>query len=370
MMVESVVYALAVRAGGGHPDRPHAPRGDRRSARGRSAGLDLPTQLMISLGAGIYEELLFRVLLVSAAGPAGAGRLRVGAAGRRACSRSLLGALRLLRLPLHRPLRRPARARLVHLPGDGRRAVQRALPAARLRDHRVDPRAVRRLPLARPGRSSQSGERDLVRSWVALRLRRLRRVRSNPGSCRKTGERLRPRHDAALDVEARRARARRSAPPPSASLFTSASVASVLRHVWNAVRSSDAESAKVRKNSAGALSGAQVSWFRKRRSCTGQNLPCFAAHIATSAAGRRWGASGSGKLTKTQRTLPVGCTRARAPGRSRARTARQYGHWKSDISYTVTGAEALPLVRAAIGSCGAGGRGEGQERRAAAGRGA
>lgn len=29
------------------------------------AGLGLPTQLMISLGAGIYEELLFRVLLVS-----------------------------------------------------------------------------------------------------------------------------------------------------------------------------------------------------------------------------------------------------------------------------------------------------------------
>ena len=26
---------------------------------------DLPTQLMISLGAGIYEELLFRVILVS-----------------------------------------------------------------------------------------------------------------------------------------------------------------------------------------------------------------------------------------------------------------------------------------------------------------
>jgi hypothetical protein len=30
-----------------------------------SASLSLPTQLMISLGAGIYEELLFRVLLVS-----------------------------------------------------------------------------------------------------------------------------------------------------------------------------------------------------------------------------------------------------------------------------------------------------------------
>jgi len=31
-----------------------------------AARLDLPTQLMVSLGAGIYEELLFRVLLVGA----------------------------------------------------------------------------------------------------------------------------------------------------------------------------------------------------------------------------------------------------------------------------------------------------------------
>jgi len=35
------------------------------SAAGGLAAFDLPTQLMISLGAGLYEELLFRVLLVS-----------------------------------------------------------------------------------------------------------------------------------------------------------------------------------------------------------------------------------------------------------------------------------------------------------------
>lgn len=35
-----------------------------RLAAGPAAGLDLPTQLMVSLGAGIYEELLFRVLIV------------------------------------------------------------------------------------------------------------------------------------------------------------------------------------------------------------------------------------------------------------------------------------------------------------------
>ena len=33
---------------------------------GPSGGLDLPNQLMISLGAGIYEELLFRVIVVGA----------------------------------------------------------------------------------------------------------------------------------------------------------------------------------------------------------------------------------------------------------------------------------------------------------------
>lgn len=35
-------------------------------AQGGFTGFDLPTQLMVSLGAGLYEELLFRVLLVSA----------------------------------------------------------------------------------------------------------------------------------------------------------------------------------------------------------------------------------------------------------------------------------------------------------------
>jgi hypothetical protein len=34
-------------------------------AAGMPSAFDLPTQLMISLGAGIYEELLFRVILVS-----------------------------------------------------------------------------------------------------------------------------------------------------------------------------------------------------------------------------------------------------------------------------------------------------------------
>lgn len=40
-------------------------------AVGQAAALDLPNQLMISLGAGIYEELLFRVVLVGALAVAG-----------------------------------------------------------------------------------------------------------------------------------------------------------------------------------------------------------------------------------------------------------------------------------------------------------
>ena len=40
--------------------------GPRRLSVGGSAALPLPTQLVVSLGAGIYEELLFRVVLVGA----------------------------------------------------------------------------------------------------------------------------------------------------------------------------------------------------------------------------------------------------------------------------------------------------------------
>jgi hypothetical protein len=40
-------------------------RGPAVLAQGQSVAFSLPTQVMVSLGAGIYEELLFRVLLVS-----------------------------------------------------------------------------------------------------------------------------------------------------------------------------------------------------------------------------------------------------------------------------------------------------------------
>jgi hypothetical protein len=71
MLAESVVYALlfglvvGTLTGlllGGLVTAP----GMRLVAGQAQAALGLPTQLMISLGAGIYEELLFRVLLVGA----------------------------------------------------------------------------------------------------------------------------------------------------------------------------------------------------------------------------------------------------------------------------------------------------------------
>lgn len=71
MLAESVVYALlfglvvGTLTGlllGGLVTAP----GMRLAAGQAQAALGLPTQLMISLGAGIYEELLFRVLLVGA----------------------------------------------------------------------------------------------------------------------------------------------------------------------------------------------------------------------------------------------------------------------------------------------------------------
>lgn len=62
MACESLAYAAAF--GGVVGGLTRALLRPLAAAAGRGAVLDLPTQLMISLGAGIYEELLFRVLLV------------------------------------------------------------------------------------------------------------------------------------------------------------------------------------------------------------------------------------------------------------------------------------------------------------------
>lgn len=64
MAVESVVYAALL--GTAASTLTAAVLGAGGLAAGGAAAFDLPTQLMLSLGAGLYEELLFRVLVVSA----------------------------------------------------------------------------------------------------------------------------------------------------------------------------------------------------------------------------------------------------------------------------------------------------------------
>jgi hypothetical protein len=70
MLGESIVYALVFGMVAGTLTvlvLPHLSTIAGVSAAGAARGVQsLPTQLMISLGAGIYEELLFRVVLVSA----------------------------------------------------------------------------------------------------------------------------------------------------------------------------------------------------------------------------------------------------------------------------------------------------------------
>ncbi|HJS46706.1 MAG TPA: CPBP family glutamic-type intramembrane protease [Gemmatimonadales bacterium] len=64
MAVESVGYAALLGSVAGALTSVLLGAG--RLSVGGAAGFDLPTQLMLSLGAGLYEELLFRVLLVGA----------------------------------------------------------------------------------------------------------------------------------------------------------------------------------------------------------------------------------------------------------------------------------------------------------------
>src|SRR6185503_14498155 len=74
-----------------------------------------------------------------------APRPRVWALHRRS-ERDHRGGPRLLRLSLYRTLRGHLAGLLVRVPDDRRSVLQRALPDAWFRRHRVDPRPVRRLP--------------------------------------------------------------------------------------------------------------------------------------------------------------------------------------------------------------------------------
>jgi len=65
MLGESILYALAFGTVTGMLTGLLL-RGPRGLAIGQGHALSVPTQIMVSLGAGVYEELLFRVVIVSA----------------------------------------------------------------------------------------------------------------------------------------------------------------------------------------------------------------------------------------------------------------------------------------------------------------
>ncbi|MGE0440079.1 MAG: CPBP family intramembrane glutamic endopeptidase [Gemmatimonadales bacterium] len=90
MTAESVLYALAL--GGVAGTLTSLLLGHVPLAAGGLTQFDLPTRLMISLGAGLYEELVFRVLLVS--GLAFLGTKVLGwSAGASGVMATILGAL-------------------------------------------------------------------------------------------------------------------------------------------------------------------------------------------------------------------------------------------------------------------------------------
>src|SRR5437870_2102019 len=61
---------------------------------------------------------------------------------------SVLGGPHLLRIPLYRPVWRSPGGLLLRFPHDCRGVLQRPLPAARIWHNRLDPRALRRIPVA------------------------------------------------------------------------------------------------------------------------------------------------------------------------------------------------------------------------------
>src|SRR5438034_538286 len=101
-------------------------------------GADVILQSFFVAIAGPLGPLLFMISLLAR----GLRPVAPGAGGRpghRPRRRDLLG------LSLHRPLRRPARALFVRIPDDRGAVLQRAVSPARVRDHGVDARALRRI---------------------------------------------------------------------------------------------------------------------------------------------------------------------------------------------------------------------------------
>ena len=107
-----------------------------------------PTRLMLSLGAGLYEELFFRVLLVT--GIAAGARIVLGL-GRAASGiiAAVVGAFIFSAFHYIGPYGDQLELQSFVFRMLSGLAFSGALSAARLRHHGVDPRAVRRVPAAR-----------------------------------------------------------------------------------------------------------------------------------------------------------------------------------------------------------------------------
>src|SRR5947208_1501189 len=115
-------------------------------------GADVILQSVFTAVAGRWGPLLFMTCLIGgglwlvARDARGRGsdavRLEPAGGGQR---RDAARRRHLLSLSLYRALRRPLAALFVPVPPDRRAVLLRAVPAARVRDHRVDARVVRRV---------------------------------------------------------------------------------------------------------------------------------------------------------------------------------------------------------------------------------
>ena len=162
----------------------------------------------------------------------------------RACSRRWSARSIFCGVSLHRTVRRPAGAAVVHLPRPRRPGLQCPVSDPRIGHHGLDPRAVRRVLRAAVRRST---------SWLGfLRVDRIEHLPEHR-------QRVRARQQSSLDVERRRAlRARPLG--PSASALISAIVSGALRQVSSVGLGDLRGVGQGQEERAASLSGAQASW--------------------------------------------------------------------------------------------------------------
>ena len=113
------------------------------AALGQVAELGLGLQLALSIGAGLYEELVFRVILV---GGLFWALQRATALDRRTgyWVAAVVGAAVFSAVPPRRRAGRPVHVAGVHVPVPVRAGAERGVPGPRVRARGLDPRALRR----------------------------------------------------------------------------------------------------------------------------------------------------------------------------------------------------------------------------------